>query len=82
MNEAEALNLLVQAAGLARLTKQEHVQLEQAAGILEKALKEQSDGKKVKAKQREGSRVRTVASGSHRPRGRTPGPRPPKTRQG
>jgi hypothetical protein len=50
MTETEALNLLVQAAGLARLTKQEHVQLEQAAQVLYKRLspKEaaEADGKK------------------------------------
>lgn len=34
MTDLEALNLLIQASGLARLTKQEHVQLEQAAKIL------------------------------------------------
>ena len=34
MTDLEALNLLVQAAGLARLTKQEHVQLEQAGQVL------------------------------------------------
>ena len=38
MNELEALSLLVQAAGLARLTKQEHVQLEQAGQVLYKKL--------------------------------------------
>ena len=49
MTDLEALNLLVQAAGLARLTKQEHVQLEQAGQVLYEKLapKEKQDKKKA-----------------------------------
>ena len=36
MTELEAVNLLIQASGLARLTKQEHVQIEQAGQVLYK----------------------------------------------
>jgi len=52
MNPKEALDLLVQAAGLARLTKQDHVQLEQASVMLEKILsvKEKGHAKKAKSK--------------------------------
>jgi uncharacterized protein (UPF0261 family) len=34
MNPADALNVLIQAASLARLTKMEHIQIEQAAQAL------------------------------------------------
>lgn len=47
MSELEALNLLVQAAELAHLTKQEHVQIEQAGQLLYKKLVPKED---VKAK--------------------------------
>ena len=40
MNETDALNLLIQASSVARLTKMEHIQIEQAAGVLAAFLKE------------------------------------------
>ncbi len=46
MTNPEALNLLVQAASLARLTKQEHVQIEQAAVMLKETIEERHDGEK------------------------------------
>ncbi len=46
MNSTEALNLLVQAASLARLTKQEHVQIEQAGVMLKKTIEKRHDGEK------------------------------------
>ena len=45
MNPLEALSLLTQAASIARLTKQEHVQLETAAKTLHDALKKEDKPK-------------------------------------
>lgn len=45
MNPLEALNLLVQAASMAHLTKQEHLQIEQAGLVLVKAIEKKSDDK-------------------------------------
>ncbi len=38
MTNPEALNLLTQAASLARMTKQEHIQIEQAVSVLRKII--------------------------------------------
>ena len=38
MTPLEALNLMYQAAGMARLTRMEHVQIDQAAQALKEAL--------------------------------------------
>ena len=43
MNPLEALNLLTNAANMARLTKQEHVQLEQAVQVLHAALQKKAE---------------------------------------
>lgn len=50
MTHLEAVNLLIQAAGLARLTKQEHVQIEQAGQVLYKLVAPEEKKKAVKDK--------------------------------
>ena len=50
MNPLEALNLLIQAASLAKLTRQEHSQVIQAGEILQKIIE-----KKTKESQKAGS---------------------------
>lgn len=59
MNPLEALNLLIQAASIARLTKQEHVQIEQAGLVLQKVIEHKSDDKK-RTKQKAGGTPRDV----------------------
>ncbi len=46
MTDVQALDLLVQAASLARLTKQEHVQIERAGAMLKKTIEKRHDGEK------------------------------------
>ncbi len=46
MTNPEALNLLAQAASLARMTKQEHIQIEQAVIMLKETIEERRDGEK------------------------------------
>ena len=43
MTPLEALNLMYQAAGMARLTRMEHVQIDQAAQALKEALEKPAE---------------------------------------